>query len=416
LEIRVLTQLSSVAYNSGEYDKAKEFANEAIQKARDNQLMIWAADGLVRLASAELKEANYTGADRELKEAKDILNETQQDRVQADANLTLASLRNQQHRSADVLAPAKAAAAYYKANGYVGEAVQATILIGRAQRDQGDWHEVLQTADDLLTLAKRFNRNNLLVQAEELKGSVYLDMEDYPDALAHDQTAFLSAQDKVLKQYEAMHCADVLWRLGRFAEAQTMLESAPAISSTGEVEVEFLLVQLKHGAAARKALELIGKFPDMPATRLRDLHLDIAIAEVALGKAETARHHLENLLAPDGQPATENGQSLAADDLAAFELAAARIYLTVGDAKTAFDEATKAESYFESQHLLDSELRSSLLLTQAAKSLHDAASYKSFSKKVVDIQTELSNTWPSPDFHSYISRPDLKFQLKGIAN
>ncbi len=415
LEIRALTQLSSVAYASGGYGKAEGYANNAIQLARDNQLTSWAADGLVRRANAELAQADYDGADRDLKQAMGILSQARQDRVQAMASLTLASLRNQQQRSAEVLAPAQAALAYYKANGYVTEAGQATLLIGRTERRQGNWPQALETAGDLLALAKAANRNILLVQAEELKAGVYLDMEDYPNALEHYRTAFSSAQNKVLRQYEAMDCADVLWRLGRFAEAEKMLESAPPSNTGGgEIEVDSLLAQLQYGAAARRASELIGKSPDMPATRMRDLHLDLAIAEAALGKTQAARTGLGSLLAPGGQPAALNGQPLDAGGLAGFELAAARIDLTLGDAKAAFDQAAKAESYFQSQRLLDSEFRSSLLAALAAQNLRDARNREIFTKKSLDIETQLGNTWSNSDSHSYLSRPDIVAQLRSL--
>jgi Tfp pilus assembly protein PilF len=420
LEIRALTQLSSVAYHSGEYDKAREFANEAIGKARDNQLISWSVDGLVRLASTELVEGNLSEADNHLRDAFALLGLTQQDRVLALANLTLASLRNQQHRSAEVAAPAKAAAAYYKANGYVGEAGLATLLVGRAERDQGQWQDALQTAKDLEDLARSSNSSDLLIRSEELQGGVYSKMEDYPHALDHYRIALSNAQNKPLRPYEALHCADVLWKLGQFKDAQNMLDSVPPANlDAGSIAVDALLAQLRYSPAEEKADQLIRKSSTMPFGTRRDLTLDRAFAEAALGKATQARHDLATLLGPDGQPKTENGKPMDPGDLAAFELAAARVHFATGDTKIAFDEAVKAESYFATKHLDDRDLRSSLLAALVAKSLQDTASYKSFSKKVVDIETELRDTWKSPDFdpyHSYISRPDLEIQLKGIAH
>ncbi len=146
--------------------------------------------------------------------------------------------------------------------------------------------------------------------------------------------------------------------------------------------------------------------------RKRNIELDRAIADAALGRTAGARQLLQSLLAQDGLPKDEDGKPLAPDDLADFELAAARIYLAIGDARAALDQATKAESYFESKHLLDSELRSSLVAAQAAGKLNETATYKQFSEKSIDIQTELSHTWPFPRFNSYISRPDLNSQLE----
>jgi tetratricopeptide (TPR) repeat protein len=133
LEIRALSQLSSVAYISGKFDEANQEADTAIRLAQENQLISWTADGLVRKANAELAEGgsdHYQEADSNLQQAFDVLNQAQQDRVRALANLTLASLRNQQGRSAEVPQPARAAEAYYRANGYVSQAGFASALKG----------------------------------------------------------------------------------------------------------------------------------------------------------------------------------------------------------------------------------------------------------------------------------------------
>jgi len=415
LEIRALTQLSSVASISRRFDEANQDADTAIRVAQENQLISWTADGLVRKANAEVGEGSdhYQEADSNLQQAFKVLGQNHQDRVLALANFTLASLRNQQGRSAEVPQPARAAEAYYRANGYVSQAWFASLLIGRSQRDQGEWQVALHSADGLLALANQSRRNDLLVQSEELMGGIYIDMEDYPHALEHYQTAFSKAQGNSSMPYEAVHCADVFWRIGQFPDAQKMLALAlPSSHSAAEISVESLLAQLKYELVGQSVGVIIEKFPKMPFERKRNLQLDQAIAEAATGRTAKARQELQSVLAQDGLPMDEDGKPLAPDDLAAFELAAARIYLAVGDAKAALDQATKAESYFESKHLLDSELRSSLIAAQAARRLSETATYKQFSEKSVDIQTELSHTWPSPDFNSYASRPDLKSQLR----
>ena len=344
-----------------------------------------------------------------------MLGQSQQGRVLALANLTLASLRNQQGRTAEILQPARAAEAYYRPNGYVFEADLSTLLIGRAQRDEEKWQDALQTANGLIALADQSGRNGLLVTSEDLEGTIYIAMEDYPGALGHYQIAISRALDNGTKSFEAAHCADAFVRLGQFSDAKRMLGLAPPSSTlAAEISVESLLAQLKFESASQSADMFIGKFPGMSFGRKRNIKLDQAIAEAATGRTAKARQGLQSLLAPDGLPRDEDGKPLAPDDLAAFELAAARIDLADGDAKAALGQATRAESYFESKHLLDSELRSSLVAAQAASKLNETATYKQFSEKSVDIHSELSHTWPSPEFNSYVSRPDLKSQLREI--
>ena len=60
LQIRTLTHLSTTAYASNRYEQAVERAQEAIHLAQSNQLEVWAADGYVRLANAELDSGTFT--------------------------------------------------------------------------------------------------------------------------------------------------------------------------------------------------------------------------------------------------------------------------------------------------------------------------------------------------------------------
>jgi tetratricopeptide (TPR) repeat protein/tRNA A-37 threonylcarbamoyl transferase component Bud32 len=410
LEIRALTQLSSVAYNSGDLDNAQKNANAAIQLARDNQLPGWAADGLVRLASAELRLRNYAAADKCLDDATSILRKDPQDRVSAMANLTRASLRNQQHLNKEILDPAEAAAAYYTKNGYIEEAAFATILVGRAQRNLGQWQDALHTANKLVQLSQDSQRNGLLVQSRELEGSIYLAKEDYPHALQAYNLALALARDEPLKSFELLHCADALWRIGRSSEAGRMLDSIPQPnSSAGEIRVENLLAQQKYSEAALAAAETITKVPEMPPDRMRGLQLDRIFAMASRGRLVDARRQIEGLLEKTG--AIEDR-----GDQATFNMGLARVYLRIGDAGKAFAAAIQAESYFASKGQPDSDLQSSLLVAEAARTLHNAEKERTFSKKCFDIKTELGNTWPNSDLQSYFSRPDLVSRFRALRN
>ena len=416
LEIRALTQLSSVAYSSGEYPTSVKDATRAIDLARDNQLMSWAADGLARLATAELKQGQYDNAQNHLNEAFTILNHTRQDRVLALANMTLASLRNERGRGSTFLEPAQAALAYYRSHGFVTEAAQAALLIGRAERNQEQWPIALQAASDLIALANQYHRNDLLVQSEELEGSIYLEQEDYPHARDHYCGAFSRTQGESLRAYEAMFCADALWRLGEFDAAAAKLKLAPHSSiHAGSIEVQSLLAQMKYAAARDKADQLLRQLPQMEFDSRQELTLDHAIALAGLRKMAEARRNIKSLLDANGQPADEKGQPLGADDLAAFNLPAAEVYLAIGDAKAALDDAKNAESYFESKHLLDSAFRSAMLAAQAAKNIHDLNDEQALSNKVVQLQSQLRSAWPSPEFHSYTFRPDIQSRYGRVA-
>lgn len=400
LEIRTLNQLSSVAYHTAHDEEAVSLAQRAIQLARDNQLNSWAAEGFVRLASVALYH-DYSKADEPLQEAFQLLQQSPQSRVGAMANLTLASLRNQQHRPNEVLGPATSALSYYQTNGHFLEAAQSSLLIARAQRDLGHPDQALQAGFQLVVLSKQAGKRELQIQAEELLGTIYIAREDYPRASDHFQTAFSLAGDGNYRPYEALHEAEILVRVGRFADAERMFAlTLPSNPSVAELRVEMLLEQRKF-AEAKILAAGVAKEPGLPSDVQYDLTVDRAIAQAFCGNVKSAVTALRGIAEARGTL----GDPAAA---ATQNLNTGAVCLAAGDAECAFDAASKAESYFSSTGLKDSGLRSALIAARAARLRHDAVNERLFTQKSIDILTDLRHTWSPPIFHSYISRPDFQ--------
>jgi len=102
-------------------------------------------------------------------------------------------------------------------------------------------------------------------------------------------------------------------------------------------------------------------------------------------------------------------------DSAQQKLIAAEIYLWAGMKQQALDAARASHEYFAPVGLRDSELRSACLAAAASKGLKDDADFGVFSKKVVDIQSGLGQTWGPDTFHLYISRPDMHLLTQSSA-
>ena len=408
LEIRALTQLSSVACASGHFDLAVNRARRAIQLARDNQLNGWGAEGFVLLANAEISQHNLNQADADLQEAFQILHQDQQDRIEAMANFTLANLRNQQNRPAEIIGPATAALRYYKANGFFFLAAQSSLFIGRAQRSLGQLQQAIQTGNELAELSNHAGALGFRTQAQELLGTTYLLMENYPQALDHLQSAFSLAGDGPAKPYEAYHEAEVFTRIGDFPDAERMLAlTLPTNQSAGELRVEVLLGQRKLPQAEALATKLIRQTPSLDPDVKYDLETDRALAQAMTGDKKSALAYL-------GSTPASNDLPLDSSHIASRELDSAAIALAAGDPQAAFDSALKAESYYSSQSMPDSDLRSALVAARAARILHNEAAAKEFTQKSVDILGRLRQTWSPHLFRSYTFRPDIEYLVKGI--
>lgn len=394
LEIRALTQLSSVAYNSAHDAQAVELAQRAIELARDNLLDGWAAEGFVRLANVRLVDQQYPQADDALRNAFRILKQNQQSRVEAMANLTLASLRNQQERFNEVLAPATAALIYYRTNGHFMEAARASLLIARAQRSTGELDRALQSGTELVELAKQAGSRELETLAEDLLGTIYLQREDYAQTVDHFGKAFTLAGDGKYRPWEALHEAEIFSRVGRFADAERMIAlTPPGHPNVPALRVEILIGEQKYAQAEALTAQL-ARQTNLPPDAQYNLAMDGATAEAL-------NHHPREALSSLHSIATPQGVSV---DPAAM----ATVYLAAGDAQLAFDNASRAESWYSASHLMDSALRSALIAARAARLLHDPADEASFTRKSLDILNDLRNNWPPQLYLSYTSGLDLR--------
>jgi tetratricopeptide (TPR) repeat protein len=314
---------------------------------------------------------------------------------------------NQENRPDQVIGPAQAALAYYQKNGYFTPAGVESMMLIRAQRDKGHYDEALSSANAFLALASRSGLPDLTRQAEELIGSVLEKMEHYPDALAHFMNAKNLADAPSSEQYEAVFAAEILWKLGRFAECEEMLRFEPATEAMGisaELErITSLLGQAKYRQSLQHAQQTLVKHPGMSASDQQELALAKALAESHLHQEKEALKDLE-MSAPSGpgDPA-EN---------ATRNMEIAEVNLGTGHGQTALEAATRAAERFKTAGQLDSELRSACLGTAAAKLVRAPAAQATFSVEVVDIVSKIQQTWTPQASQTYLSRPDLQLLMR----
>jgi serine/threonine protein kinase len=410
LQIRALTQLSSAAYSSGSnhYNQAVKYAQDAIDLAESNQLTVWAANGYVRLANAELVQGHLEKAEDAVRKALQLSRDGQQPRTEAGANFTLASIMNQRERPDQVVAPAQSALAFYTQNGFVGPATSASLLLTRAQRDKGEYAEALQSGKALEELATKSGVHKLIVQAEDVVGTIYLEMEQYPSALERFQNAHSIANGTNAKPYLTLHCAEVLWRLGRYAESDEMLVSVPSAEPfellTADTRIPSQLSRLKYKETDALTQKLLADHPAMDANRREQFELDEALAESHLQMKPTATKHLEYVSSQQKNDKEKDWDTA---------LRVAEVNLFLGQSQQALDDASGLAEHFAATKQFDSELRSLLIAASASKALNNTSSYGQLSKKTVDILSQLQQTWDPQTLRSYLSRPDLQALMRG---
>ncbi len=410
LQIRTLTQLSQAAYTSDRYELAVKHAEEAIHLAQSNQLDLWAADGFVRLANAELQQGHLQKAEDAVHEALQLSGQSQQRRIEAGANLTLASIMNQRQLPDQVIAPAQSAQRYFTQNGFRGPATSASLLLIRTQRDKGEYSQALESGKTFQDFATKSGSRQLMTYSAEVVGTVYFKMEQYPNALERFQNALSEADGTNAKAYQALHCADTLWKLGRYAESDEMLRSVPDTEKFDDrltqIRLASLLSRMKYREADALAQQKLANQPSSVTDVKQQLELDDALALAYLRMRPAALKRLEEV-------SREGSNDTVVDwDV---QLGVAEVNLALGNAEQALDGATKAAEHFAAKNQLDSELRSLYIAASASKRLNNTVASEQFSKKAVDILSQLQQTWEPQALRSYLSRSDLQTLMRGAS-
>lgn len=414
MEIRALTQLSTVEYYSDQDDAAIADAEQAIQKAQDNNLEYWATDGLIREANAYLDKMDLTSAEKVLEKAIQQAASNQHPRLEANARLTLASVRDKQGRRDEQIELAQQAMRYYQEYGFLTQASQATDLFVRALEGKGKFAQALQPGKDLLELARKSAIPVDVESAHETLGGVLLGMQRYPEALAHFQEALgLSKATHENEAYQLLHCAEALWHLGRYSEAEAMLSFIPVKKrkqpdialAVDRMSAEMLLSQRHFSQALRLASEAAKAYPSAaPLERFQLKRVEV-LADAELGRDKDAQRNVNELV--------RLAQSESNEELfAQANLVQAVVYLRSHMPERAETFSELAERYFNQAGEVESQWLSLAYLALASKG--DPPSYAERATEALDTLSSIEHTWKPEDYRQYCSRPDVQATLQAL--
>jgi tetratricopeptide (TPR) repeat protein len=420
LQVRALTQLSNVEYNSDQDDQSIDDADEAIQLAQRNGLEYWVADGLIRKGNAYLDKGrpeDLVNAEKVSQEALKLAEDHQHAHLEANAEFTLASLRDQTGNLEEEILYAKAALHYFADFGFLGQAADSANLIVRAEKGKGDLEQALQAATELLDFARKSDSIIRIEMGEESMGGVLLNLQDYPKALAHfEESLKLSKSTNEAVPYQTLHCADTLWRLGRYAESKAMLGSISATAKTRS-DISFGISRIRTEMAMSRrrfdeAMSIADSVLRGSPNSTDQLHLafreDLMVAEAELGRIREAQ--------ADGQKAIALAQKGGNDQLVAeTNLAQARADLRMSLPELTKQMAESANLYFSQKHESESEWVSLFYIAQASKSLGDKNLSALKAKEAIDKLRDIEQNWTSPVFAQYRSRPDIQTALKQLS-
>src|SRR6185295_4191504 len=416
-QIRAQLVLSSVSAAEGNAAEADREASEAIQKALDNRIENQATSGLIWLGNSFLLRGEYNDAEKSYRRALDFAKRDNGYMNEAVALFSLGSLRSQQRNTDEALNYIEQAIRFFEKGDYRKWLSTALILLGRINRDRGDYSAALRAFDEQLQLGQRTGDLSQLALSHQESGSVLTAQEEYSDALTHfDESCSIkrSLNVTVSLGYSLMYRGGVLAQLGRYPEARAALDEASSIAERSEGAYKELLANIY---LARARLALSGsRFRDSLSSSRRSLDLanvlyqDIAVqAKITLGLAE-ARSGERRLGSQACAEAVELATSIGDPQLLSSALLAyAETMLESGEVERALETALRAQERFAHYGQQDSEWRAWLIAAEAKQRLGDVTAAREYASTAETRLSNLAQKWGPEAYNGYLARSDIQY-------
>ncbi len=414
--IKTLLQLSSVSFDAGETERSTGYAREAVDLAQKNGMENLSAQALVDLGNSLLIRGQPAEAEKYLSQALESAQRAKARRNEARARVSLASLRQQQNKPDEVIQFLEPALAFYQQGGYRSEIFSCLVLQARANLQKGDYPAAQKGHEQLLQLAQAANDQSLLARAHGERGSGLAAEQKFTEALDQlNQAGEIYAAQGVQRSlgYNLTDRTDVLWRLGRYDEAQSLLSQADTIANKPGGELKRLSAEVEL-IKAKIALSQ-NRFPEAKEAAARTL--EKAGTEFQ-NVATTAKLLMGLAQSYGGAPAA--GKALAiqafgtasqlADpaQLADAQLTFAETMLISGDPRAAAPNAQQAADAFLRLGQEESAWRALTLAGQASQNLGDKTKAREYALKARNSLSKLEQRWNAESYKSYLSRPDIQ--------
>ncbi len=426
-KVRTLLQLSLVSVDAAETARATQYAQQAVELAQRSGMENLSAQGLIELGYSFLVRGDYGDAEKYFLQALDTAQRAKARSNEARARGAMASLRQQQHKPDEVVSYLEPALAFYQQGGYRSSASSCLALLARANLQKGDYAAAQKAQEQLLELARQTNDQSMLALALSERASALSREEKFAEALDYYTQAYQIYNSQGIQRsvgYNLTGRAEVLARLGRYSEVQSLLDQAAAIAEKPGSEIKRLSADVKlitadvalgQGAfsnakdKAEQALAIAGtQFPEAALNGRNILGLAQAYGGAATaGRAKSAEAvHLAKQLNDPWE-------------LAKAQLALAETMLLSGDLQGASSNALQAQEVFARFGQPASEWRALAIAALARAKLGDKTEAREYALRASDSLSKLEQRWGKENYNSFLGRPDiqrLRKQLEQLAS
>jgi tetratricopeptide (TPR) repeat protein len=267
-----------------------------------------------------------------------------------------------------------------------------------------------------LKLAQQLNDQSLLALAHAEKGSALALEEKFSEALDHLDQAYVIYNALGVQRsmgYNLLRRADVLCRLGRYAEAEGLLNQAAAIADrpggelkelSAEIRLQWAQVSLsqnRYQEARERGEKLLASIGDQYQEMVFESKKLLALVEARNGSAARATQLANEALRMAEQ--SKNGLQLAF-----AKLTLAEVLLSNAQPQEALIAATEAKAVFAAGAEKESEWKASLLAAMASDQAGNPHQARELKAEAVAALAILEQRCGSQNFATYTARPDLQ--------
>ena len=414
--IKTLLQLSTVAVDSGETARATDYAREAVDLAQKNGMENLSAQGLTDLGYSCLVRGERNEAEKYFLQALESAQRAKARSNEARARGAIGNLLLQQNKPDEAIQYLAPALAFYQQGGYRSAASACLALLARANLQKGDYAAAQKAQEQLLQLGQQVNDQSMIAQAHAERGSALSREEKFTEALDHFTQAYLIYDSQRAQRsigFNLLYRAYALGSLGRYSEAQPLLDQAAAIADKPGGEIKPLSLDVKLVSAeidlsqdrfadardkAEKLLATAGtQFPEISASGTEVLGMAQAYGgAAAAGKAKCAE-------------AVELAKQLNDPwQLARAQLALAETMLLSGDSQGALKTAMQAQEVFARFGQQASEWRALVVAALASGKLGDKNRAQEYALQANNSLSKLEQRWTKDNYNTFLSRPDVQ--------
>jgi tetratricopeptide (TPR) repeat protein len=413
-EIAALLQLSAVTYQAADAARAQQIASDAVEQARRAGMASLAARGLTNLGFTQMGKGDYAPAEMAFREAFELAQRQQMPRNEARARFGLAGLHQLQGEAQVALNEIAPALAFYHRAGFRLEELQCLTLIARANRSLGRDADSLRAFQQQVADAQAVDDRQQMALAEQGIASVLFDEERWPEALSHYERYYTIAEsisDREGIGRGLFNRGNVLWRLGRYQEAERALAEAESIvgSRGTTTPLAALIAEARSGLALsrgqlREAEAQARDVWEIPSAEPKDRASAKWIAGLALAQAGSARD--AKRLGAESVDALSNLPNRF--DLADAQVAFAQILLANSEPQEAQKQAQSALQVLEPAGHKEAAWRAWIILGRVDSRLRGASQAVDDFRHASDRLSELGRTWEAGYFTTYLARPDIR--------